>query len=454
MSVRSILIANRGEIALRIIRACRTLGLRTIAVCSEADRGAAYLALADRAVCIGGAAADTSYLDIGAVMLAAAAVGADAIHPGYGFLSENGDFAEAVEGAGLIFIGPTSDVVRLMGDKIAAKAKMRELGVPCVAGSHGALPDDPQLCQACATEVGYPLIIKAAGGGGGRGMRIVRDSASLHQAIGATREEARRAFANPTIYLEKFLEHPRHVEIQVICDGGGEGVWLGARDCSMQRRHQKLIEEAPPPGVPEANIAELGERCVAACRAIGYRGVGTFEFLYQDGIFAFIEMNTRIQVEHPITEETSGIDIVREQIRVALGEPLGLRQSEVTCRGHAIECRINAEHPFDGIPSPGRVESWLAPGGPGIRVDTHIVAGSEVPSHYDSLIAKVIARGEDRSECIERMLSALADLRAEGIRLNTELHSVVLKDASFRDARLSIHSLEDILRRRASSDRR
>jgi acetyl-CoA carboxylase, biotin carboxylase subunit len=449
MAFRSVLIANRGEIALRVIRACRALGLRAITVCSEADRGAAWLQAADDHVCIGPAPARLSYLDAGALLLAAEVTGAEAIHPGYGFLSENAAFAEAVERAGLTLIGPTAAVIGLMGDKIRAKQAMRAAGVPCVPGSADALPTDADASAALAAQVGYPVIIKAAGGGGGRGMRVVRSAAELNAAIATTREEAVRAFANPDLYIEKFLEHPRHVEIQVLCDHHGNALWLGERDCSVQRRHQKVIEEAPAPGIPAAEIAALGERCAAACRAIGYRGAGTFEFLYEDGVFAFIEMNTRIQVEHTVTEETTGLDIVREQIRIAMGEKLSLRQCDVVRRGHAIECRINAEHAFSGQPSPGRLTHWHAPGGPGIRVDSHMVSGADVPPHYDSLIAKIVASGTDRAECIARMKSALAELRVEGVAVNADLHRFVLEDATFEKGGVTIHYLEERLRRRA-----
>jgi acetyl-CoA carboxylase biotin carboxylase subunit len=451
MAFRTVLIANRGEIALRVIRACRALGLRAVAVCSEVDRSGAWLQAADDWVCIGAPPPRESYLDAGALLLAAELMGAEAIHPGYGFLAENADFAEAVEKAGFALIGPTADVIRLMGDKIHAKAAMRAAGVPCVPGSDGALPLEADACAAIARRVGYPVIIKAAGGGGGRGMRVVRGPAELAAAIATTREEAVRAFANPDLYIEKFLERPRHVEIQVLCDHHGNALWLGERDCSVQRRHQKLIEEAPAPGIPAAEVTLLGERCAAACRAIGYRGVGTFEFLYEDGTFAFIEMNTRIQVEHTVTEETTGIDIVREQIRVAMGERLSLRQQDVTRRGHAIECRINAEHGFTGQPSPGRLARWHAPGGPGIRVDSHMAPGAEIPPHYDSLIAKIVAFGTNRAECIARMKSALAELQVEGIAVNTDLHRFVLEDAAFEKGGVTIHYLEERLRRRAEA---
>ena len=451
MAFDTVLVANRGEIALRVIRACRALGLRAVAVCSEADRGGAWLRAADDSVCIGPAPAGRSYLDASALLLAAEATGSQAIHPGYGFLAENAAFAEEVERAGLTLIGPSSGVIRMMGDKIRAKEAMRAAGVPCVPGSDGALPAAAAACEAIVADVGYPVIIKASGGGGGRGMRVVREPAQLAAAIATTREEAVRAFANPDLYVEKFLEHPRHVEIQVLCDHNGNALWLGERDCSVQRRHQKVIEEAPAPGIPAAEIAELGERCTAACRAIGYRGAGTFEFLYEDGVFAFIEMNTRIQVEHTVTEETTGLDIVREQIRVAQGGRLTLKQADVVRTGHAIECRINAEHGFTGQPSPGRLAYWHAPGGPGIRVDSHMVSGAEVPPHYDSLIAKIVASGTDRAECIARMKSALAELRVEGITVNADLHMFILEDAAFEAGGVTIHYLEERLRRRAEA---
>ncbi|MBI0434953.1 acetyl-CoA carboxylase biotin carboxylase subunit [Roseomonas sp. KE0001] len=452
MTFRTVLVANRGEIALRVIRACRSLGLRSIVVHSAADAGAAYLALADEALCIGPGPAAASYLDPGLILLAANATGAEAIHPGYGFLSENAGFAEAVERAGLVFIGPTAPVIRMMGDKIEAKAAMRRSGVPCVPGSEGALPEDHAACAAIAEATGYPLIVKAAGGGGGRGMRVVREPAALREAIKMTREEARRAFGNPELYLEKFLEHPRHIEIQVLCDQHGAALWLGERDCSLQRRHQKVVEEAPAPGLPRAEIAALGERCAAACRAIGYRGAGTFEFLYEDGLFAFIEMNTRIQVEHPVTEAITGIDILREQIRVAMGERLAFDQDDIAIQGHALECRINAEDAFSGLPSPGRVTEWHAPGGPGIRVDSHMAPGSEVPPHYDSLIAKVIAHGKDREESLRRMSTALNEIRIEGVATNIGLHRLILDDPDFRRGKTTIHHLERRLAHRLTTE--
>ena len=379
----SVLIANRGEIALRILRACRDLGLRTIAVHSEPDAGLRHVALADQALCIGPGPSAESYLDPARILLAARLTGAQAIHPGYGFLSETADFAAAVEAAGLTFIGPPAAAIRMMGDKVAAKRAMRAAGVPCVPGSDGALPEDQAETRRIAAEVGYPVIVKAVGGGGGRGMRIVRSEGELPEALALTRAEAARAFNNPEIYLEKFLEHPRHIELQIMADSQGNAVWLGERDCSMQRRHQKVIEEAPAPGVPRAAIADIGELCTEACRRIGYVGAGTFEFLYEDGNFHFIEMNTRVQVEHPVTELVTGIDILREQLLVAQGHSLSFRQQDIRLTGHAIECRINAEHPETFLPTPGRVLDWIAPGGPGIRTDTHLCSGYEVPPFYE-----------------------------------------------------------------------
>ena len=444
----TVLIANRGEIALRIQRACRALRLRTVAVHSEADREARHVAEADRALCIGPAASSSSYLNIPALLLAAEATGAGAVHPGYGFLSENAGFAEAVERAGLVFIGPRADSIRTMGDKVAAKQAMREAGVPCVPGSDGALSEDPAEAAAIAREVGYPVIVKAAGGGGGRGMRVVRAETELADALAVTREEARNAFNNPELYLEKFLQHPRHVEIQVLSDTHGNAVWVGDRDCSLQRRHQKVVEEAPAPGIPRDAVAAIGERCAEACRRMGYRGAGTFEFLYEDGVFAFIEMNTRLQVEHPVTEMVSGLDIVREQIRIAQGLPLSVSQRDLAGRGHAVECRINAEDPFTFLPSPGRVTRWDLPGGPGIRVDTHLTAGAVVPPYYDSLIAKVIAHGETREEALARLRVALAEMRVEGVRTNLPLHAEILRDPGFLAGGVDIHHLEAWLSRR------
>ena len=438
----SVLIANRGEIALRVLRACRALGLRAVAVYSEADAGARHVALADQAVCIGPAAARDSYLNGAEILLAARLTGAEAVHPGYGFLSENAAFAAAVEEAGLAFIGPPSAAIRLMGDKVSAKRAMVAAGVPCVPGSAAALPEDRAAVTALAEEVGFPLLIKAAAGGGGRGMRVVRSAAGLDEAVAATRHEAAQAFGDAAVYLEAFLERPRHIEIQVMADRHGRAVWLGERDCSVQRRHQKVIEEAPAPGLARAEVAAVGGLCAAACGRIGYVGAGTFEFLYEGGRFHFIEMNTRVQVEHPVTEMVSGFDIVREQIRVARGEPLSIRQEDVRCAGHAIECRINAEDAVSFAPSPGRVERWTAPGGPGIRVDTHLASGCEVPPHYDSLVAKLLAHGADRAEAVARMRGALAEVEAAGIRTNVALHQALLRDAGFLAGGVDIHHLE------------
>jgi acetyl-CoA carboxylase, biotin carboxylase subunit len=443
----TVLIANRGEIALRIQRACRTLGLRTVAAHSEADRDAIHVRNADIAVCIGPASAARSYLDAAAILLAAEATGAEAIHPGYGFLSENADFAERVAEAGLTFIGPSAACIRTMGDKVAAKRAMRQAGVPCVPGPDGALPDDPDAVRRIAAEIGYPVILKAAGGGGGRGMRIVTEESGLADALALTREEARRAFGNPEIYAEKFLDHPRHVEIQVLADGHGNAVWLGSRDCSLQRRHQKVLEEAPAPGLPEHLVAEVGARCAEACRQIGYQGVGTFEFLVEDAVFSFIEMNTRVQVEHPVTEMTAGIDIVAEGIRVAQGEALTVMQADIACRGHAFECRINAENPETFAPSPGRITRWELPGGPGVRIDSHVGTGTVVPPYYDSLIAKLIVHGATRQEALARLRVALDEMLVEGIATNLPLHRRIVNDTGFSTGGIDIHYLENVLLR-------
>ncbi|MGV2290770.1 acetyl-CoA carboxylase biotin carboxylase subunit [Trinickia sp. YCB016] len=437
-----VLIANRGEIALRVLRACRELDLRTVAVYSEADADARYVRLADEALCIGPAAPGRSYLNRAAILFAAHVSGAEAIHPGYGFLSENAEFAEEVERAGLTFIGPAPESIRTMGDKVAAKRAMRAAGVPCVPGPDGGLPDDPGAIMRTAEEIGFPVIVKAAGGGGGRGMRVVRAADQLLEAVNVTREEARRAFGKPELYLEKFLEHPRHVEIQVLCDTHGNALWLGSRDCSLQRRHQKVLEEAPAPDIDPERIRHVGERCVEACRQIGYRGAGTFEFLFEDGRFYFIEMNTRLQVEHPVTEMTSGIDIVREQIRIAQGHALSVTQREIQTLGHALECRINAEDPVSFLPCPGTIGVWELPGGNGVRVDSHVSSGSVVPPYYDSLIAKVITHGATRDEALTRMRAALAELRVEGIRTNVPLHLSMLDEAGFRAGGVDIHHLE------------
>jgi acetyl-CoA carboxylase biotin carboxylase subunit len=445
----SVLIANRGEIALRIQRACRGLGLRTIVVYSEADRDAGYVSRADVAVCIGPAAASASYLDQAAILLAAEATGAEAVHPGYGFLAENAGFAERVVEAGLTFIGPAAACIRTMGDKVAAKRAMRAAGVPCVPGPDVTLPDDPDAIRRLAGEIGYPVIVKAAGGGGGRGMRIVTEQAALLDALAVTREEARRTFDNGEVYIEKFLSHPRHVEIQVLADGHGNALWLGSRDCSLQRRHQKVLEEAPAPGIEASLMAEIGERCVAACRQIDYRGLGTFEFLVEDEAFYFIEMNTRLQVEHPVTEMTTGIDVVQQQIRVARGERLALTQQDISCRGHAFECRINAENPDTFAPSPGLITGWVLPGGYGVRVDSHARAGYTVSPHYDSLIAKLIVHGDDRQDALARLRLALDEMQVSGIATNLPLHRRIVSDPAFIAGAVDIHHLERRLRQEA-----
>ena len=437
-----ILIANRGEIALRVQRACRELGIKTVVVHSEADREAKYVKLADESVCIGPASSALSYLNIPAIISAAEVTDAQAIHPGYGFLSENADFAERVESSGFVFIGPRAETIRLMGDKVSAKDAMKAAGVPCVPGSDGALPEDPKEITKIGRAVGYPVIIKAAGGGGGRGMRVVHTEAALINAVAMTRQEAQTAFGNPTVYMEKFLENPRHVEIQVLADEFKSAVYLGERDCSMQRRHQKVIEEAPAPGIPARLIARVGERCAEACRRIGYRGAGTFEFLYENGEFYFIEMNTRIQVEHPVTELITGIDIVQEQIRIAAGEKLRFKQRDIQFRGHAIECRVNAEDPFTFVPSPGTINWWHPPGGPGVRVDSHAYSGYKVPPHYDSMIGKIITFGDTREQAIRRMRIALSETVVQGIKTNIPLHQELMQDARFVEGGTSIHYLE------------
>jgi acetyl-CoA carboxylase biotin carboxylase subunit len=442
-----ILIANRGEIALRIQRACREMGIRTVVVHSEADREAKYVKLADESVCIGPPPSAASYLNIPAIISAAEVTDAEAIHPGYGFLSENADFADKVERSGFTFIGPRPENIRLMGDKVSAKQAMLKAGVPCVPGSEGALPEDPAEVVKIARAIKYPVIIKASGGGGGRGMRVVHTEAALPSAVSLTRTEAQSAFGNPTVYMEKFLENPRHIEIQVLADEHRNAVWLGERDCSMQRRHQKVIEEAPAPGITPRERARIGERCAEACRRISYRGAGTFEFLYEGGEFYFIEMNTRIQVEHPVTELVTGIDLVQMQIRVAAGERLPFRQRDIEMRGHAIECRINAEDPYRFTPSPGRITAWHPPGGPGIRVDSHAYAGYFVPPHYDSMIGKIIAGGATRDQAIRRMRIALSEMIVDGIQTNIPLHLELLHDTEFMKGGTSIHYLEQRLAR-------
>jgi len=440
-----VLIANRGEIALRVLRACRELGIRTVAVHSTADAEAKYVKLADESVCIGPAPSGQSYLNIPAIISAAEVTDSEAIHPGYGFLSENADFAERVEKSGFVFIGPKAETIRLMGDKVSAKDAMKAAGVPCVPGSEGALPEDPKEIVKIARTIGYPVIIKAAGGGGGRGMRVVHTEAALINAVNMTRSEAQAAFGNPMVYMEKFLENPRHIEIQIMADNYRNAVWLSERDCSMQRRHQKVIEEAPAPEVNRRLIAKIGDRCAEACRKIGYRGAGTFEFLYEDGEFYFIEMNTRVQVEHPVTELVTGIDIVQTQIRVASGEKLWFKQRDIEVKGHAIECRICAEDPFKFTPSPGKISNWHAPGGPGIRVDSHVYSGYTVPSHYDSMIAKLIAYGDTREQAIRRMRIALSEMMVDGIKTNIPLHQELMLDERFMQGGTSIHYLEEKL---------
>lgn len=440
--IKKILIANRGEIALRILRACKELGIKTVAVYSKADENLKHVGLADEAVCIGPSASVSSYLNIPAVISAAEITDVDAIHPGYGFLAENADFAEAVEESGFIFIGPTAAAIRQMGDKVSAINVMRAAGIPCVPGSDGALGADALANIEMANKIGYPVIIKAAGGGGGRGMRVVREEKELVNAIAMTRTEAEAAFGNGQVYMEKFLIHPRHIEIQVLGDGKGNAIHLGERDCSTQRRHQKVIEEAPAPGLTEEQRAQIGERCVKACKELHYRGAGTFEFLYEDGEFYFIEMNTRIQVEHPVTEIITGIDLVKEQILIAAGEPIPYLQKDIVFRGHAIECRINAEDSKTFLPSPGTISLYHAPGGPGIRVDSHIYNDYRVPPYYDSMIGKVISYGENREIAIARMKNALDEMIIEGIKTNIELQQSILIDPEFVKGGNNIHYLE------------
>ncbi|MDA8361689.1 MAG: acetyl-CoA carboxylase biotin carboxylase subunit [Gammaproteobacteria bacterium] len=440
--IEKVVIANRGEIALRVQRACRTLGIKTVALHSEADRDAKYVRLADESVCIGPAAAAKSYLNIPAVISAAEVTDAVAIHPGYGFLSENADFAERVEQSGFIFIGPRPETIRLMGDKISAIRAMKEAGVPCVPGSDGPLDQDDQRTMAIARDIGYPVLIKASGGGGGKGMRVVHTEASLLAAINMTRAEAKAAFNNDVVYMEKYLEKPRHVEFQVLADEHGHAIHLGERDCSLQRRHQKVIEECPAPGITPEVRNRMGAICVEACKRIGYRGAGTFEFLYENGQFYFIEMNTRVQVEHPVTEMVTGVDIVRQQLLIASGEHLAYRQEDIVLRGHAVECRINAEDPTTFMPSPGRITQYHQPGGPGIRVDSHIYNNYVVPPYYDSMIAKVIAYADDRATAQARMRIALSEMVIDGIKTNVPLHQLLLNDALFQAGAVDIHYLE------------
>jgi acetyl-CoA carboxylase, biotin carboxylase subunit len=437
-----IVIANRGEIALRIQRACREMGIKTVAVHSTADNNLKHVLLADETVCIGPANSTESYLNMPAIISAAEVTDAVAVHPGYGFLSENADFAERVESSGFTFIGPPASAIRLMGDKVSAIQAMKSAGVPCVPGSDGPLGDDADDIIGMARDIGYPIIIKASAGGGGRGMRVVHAEASLTAAITVTKAEARAAFGNDTVYMEKFLEHPRHVEIQIIADAHGNAVHLGERDCSMQRRHQKVIEEAPAPGITEEQRNRIGERCVRACQEIGYHSVGTFEFLYQDDEFYFIEMNTRLQVEHPVTEMVTGIDLVREQLCVAAGEKLSFTQDDIKIQGHAIECRINAEDPKTFMPSPGLINLFHAPGGPGVRIDTHIYSGYRVPPYYDSMIGKLITHGADRDAAIARMKNALTEIVIEGIKTNVPLHQEIFQHAAFQQGGTDIHYLE------------
>ncbi len=447
MMFHKLVIANRGEIALRILRACRELGIHTVAVHSTADRDLKHVLLADETVCVGPASAAESYLNMPAIISAAEVTDASAIHPGYGFLAENADFAERVERSGFVFVGPKPETIRLMGDKVSAIQAMKAAGVPCVPGSDGPLDDDDGRNLRLARDIGYPVIVKAAGGGGGRGMRVIHSEAGLLNAIALTRSEALSAFGNPTLYMEKYLDRPRHIEIQVLADTHGSVVYLGERDCSMQRRHQKVIEEAPAPGLTAQQRQAIGEVCVAACQRIDYRGAGTFEFLFQDGEFYFIEMNTRVQVEHPVTEMITGVDIVREQLYIAAGQPLSVTQEHITLQGHAIECRINAENPDTFLPSPGEITEYHAPGGPGIRVDSHVYNGYRVPPHYDSLIGKLIAHGETREVALARMRNALAEMVVEGIKTNIPLHRRLLEDPQFQKGGTNIHYLEQQLGR-------
>ena len=440
--LEKVVIANRGEIALRILRACQELGISTVAVYSVADRDLKHVLLADESVCIGPASSSASYLNIPSIISAAEVTDADAIHPGYGFLAENDDFAEQCERSGFVFIGPRPETIRTMGDKVAAIRAMQESGVPCVPGSDGPLGDDEKENIRLARDIGYPIIIKASGGGGGRGMRVVHSEAALLNAISLTKAEAGAAFNNDVVYMEKFLDNPRHIEIQVLSDEHGNAIHLGERDCSMQRRHQKVIEEAPAPGIDEATRNFIGERCANACKEIGYRGAGTFEFLYQDGEFYFIEMNTRVQVEHPVTEMVTGVDIVKEQIHIASGEPLRYQQKDIVVRGHAMECRINAEDPDTFMPSPGTITAYHTPGGPGVRVDSHIYNGYRVPPYYDSMIGKLITHGEDRTFAMARMRNALSEVVIEGIKTNIPLQQDLFKDAAFQAGGTNIHYLE------------
>lgn len=444
--IKKVLIANRGEIALRIQRACHELGIKTVAIYSTVDRDLMHVQLADEAICIGPPASSDSYLNIPAVVSAAEITGADAIHPGYGFLAENADFVEQVENSGFVFIGPSHQTIRTMGDKIAAIKTMQQAGIPCIPGSDGPISKNDHENVGLAKKIGYPIILKATAGGGGRGMRIVNDESELLSAISTTRAEAQSAFGNPTIYMEKFLLNPRHIEVQILGDGRGNAIYLGERDCSLQRRHQKVLEEAPAIGVTDKQRKQIGEQCARACRKLKYRGAGTFEFLYADGKFYFIEMNTRVQVEHPITEMISKIDIVKTMILIAAGEPLKIKQSDVTIKGHAIECRINAEDPNNFMPSPGKITVFHAPGGPGIRVDSHIYQSYVVPPNYDSLIGKIISYGETREIAIAKMRNALKEIVIEGIKSNVHLHQKILADTNYLKGGVNIHYLEKMLR--------
>lgn len=437
-----VVIANRGEIALRILRACKELGIKTVAVHSTADRDLKHVLLADESICIGPAKSIDSYLNIPRIISAAEVTGAVAIHSGYGFLSENADFAEQVERSGFIFVGPRAETIRLMGDKVSAINAMKKAGVPCVPGSDGPLDNDEAKNKAHAKRIGYPVIIKASGGGGGRGMRVVRNEAELTKSIQMTRAEAKAAFNNDMVYMEKFLENPRHVEVQVIADGQGNAIHLAERDCSMQRRHQKVVEEAPAPGITEEMRKFIGERCTRACIEIGYRGAGTFEFLYENGEFYFIEMNTRIQVEHPVTEMITGVDLIKEQLRIAAGQPLSFKQEDIKIRGHAVECRINAEDPERFLPCPGKIERFHAPGGMGVRWESHIYSGYTVPAHYDSMIGKLITYGENRDVAIARMRNALNEMIVEGIKTNIPLQQAIMADENFQKGGTNIHYLE------------
>jgi acetyl-CoA carboxylase biotin carboxylase subunit len=444
--LKKVVIANRGEIALRILRACKELGIKTVAVHSIADRDLMHVRLADESVCIGPAPSPASYLNIPAIISAAEITDAVAIHPGYGFLAENADFAEQVENSGFTFIGPTADVIRMMGDKVSAIQAMKKAGVPTVPGSDGPITQDNDRTLSIARKIGYPVIIKAAAGGGGRGMRVVHSEAALLNAVYVTQSEAKAAFGDDTVYIEKFLENPRHVEIQILADGQGNAIHLGDRDCSLQRRHQKVLEEAPAPGIPDDVRNEVAMSCVEACKTLNYRGAGTFEFLYEDGQFFFIEMNTRIQVEHPVSEMVTGVDLIKEQLKIAGGEPLSLRQEDIVVSGHAFECRINAEDPKTFMPCPGNIKHFHAPGGLGVRVDSHLYSGYTVPPHYDSMIAKIITWGDDRESALSRMRTALDELVVDGIRTNTELHRDLVRDNAFAKGGVSIHYLEKKLK--------